>query len=89
VEVGIQTLRTHAEATGIDLKGEQRGAMAQVQATHEPPSPYGPAADSQTLVVEPEGVMARYRDRIRTGRCSKVMAPDQAGPRRRLAGRTG
>jgi hypothetical protein len=63
VEVGIETLRTHAEATGTELEGEQRAAMAQVQATQEPPAPYAPVADSQTLVIETDGVMARYRDR--------------------------
>ena len=63
VEVGIETLRTHAEAAGTELEGEQRAAMAQVQATQEPPAPYAPVADSQTLVIETDGVMARYRDR--------------------------
>lgn len=37
--------------------------MAQVQATHEPPPSYAPVTDSQILVVETDGVMARYRDR--------------------------
>jgi hypothetical protein len=63
VDVGIETLRTHAEAAGTKLEGEQRAAMAQVQATQEPPANYAPMAESQTLVVEADGVMARYRDR--------------------------
>ena len=63
VEVGIETLRTHAEAAGTDLEGAQRAAMAQVAATQEPPADYAPLADEQTLIVETDGVMARYRDR--------------------------
>ena len=63
VDVGIETLRTHAEAAGSELEGEQRAAMAQVEATQEPPANYAPVADGQTLVVETDGVMARYRDR--------------------------
>jgi hypothetical protein len=63
VDVGIETLRTHAEAAGTELEGQQRAAMAQVQATHEPPATYAPVAEDQTLVVEANGVMARYRDR--------------------------
>src|SRR6266571_8430505 len=52
-----------AEAAGTELEGEQRAAMAQVEATQEPPSGYAPVANDQTLVVEADGVMARYRDR--------------------------
>jgi hypothetical protein len=63
VAVGIETLRTHAEAAGTELEGDQRAAMAHVQAAHEPPAQYAPVTDSQTLVVETDGVMARYRDR--------------------------
>ncbi len=63
VEVGVETLRTHAEAAGTALEGEQRAAMEQVQATQEPPANYAPVAEYQTLVVEADGVMARYRDR--------------------------
>src|SRR5438105_793718 len=63
VDVGIETLRTHAEAAGSQLEGQQRAAMAQVQATQEPPAQYAPVADSQTRVVETDGVMVRYRDR--------------------------
>ncbi len=63
VAVGIETLRTHAEAAGTELEGEQRAAMAHVQATQEPPANAAPVADTQLLVVEADGVMARYRDR--------------------------
>jgi hypothetical protein len=60
VQVGTETVRTHAEAAGTELEGEQRAAIAQVQATQEPPKGYAPVAE--TLVVEADGVMARYRD---------------------------
>jgi Uncharacterised protein family (UPF0236) len=61
--VGIETLRTHAEAAGAELEGEQRAAMAHVAATQDPPANYDPVATDQVLVVEADGVMARYRDR--------------------------
>lgn len=61
VHVGTETLRTHAEAAGTELEGEQRAAMAHVQAMHEPAAGYAPVAE--TLLVEADGVMARYRDR--------------------------
>ena len=63
VAVGVETLRTHAEAAGTELEGVQRAAMAQVEATQEPPATYAPLADDQILIVEADGVMARYRDR--------------------------
>jgi hypothetical protein len=63
VDVGIETLRTHAEAAGTELEGEQRAAMVHVAATQEPPANSAPVARGQTLVVETDGVMARYRDR--------------------------
>jgi hypothetical protein len=56
VDVGIETLRTHAEAAGSQLEGEQRAAMAQVEITQEPPANYAPVAEDQTLVVEADGV---------------------------------
>ena len=59
VQVGTETLRTHAEAAGTELEGEQRAAMAQVEATQEPPSGYAPVTNDQTLVVETDGVMVR------------------------------
>jgi hypothetical protein len=63
VDVGIETLRTHAEAAGTELEREQRATMAHVVATQEPPPNYAPVGDDQVLVVEADGVMARYRDR--------------------------
>ena len=42
VAVGVETLRTDAEAAGTELEGEQRAATAQVQATQEPPPTYAP-----------------------------------------------
>ena len=60
VQVGTETLRTHAEAAGTELEGEQRAAIAHVQATQEPPPGYAPVVE--TLLVETDGVMARYRD---------------------------
>src|SRR5712691_1411259 len=53
VQVGTETLRTHAEAAGTELEGEQRAAMAQVQATQEPPPGYAPVVEA--LVVETDG----------------------------------
>jgi len=61
VQVGTETLRTHAEAAGTELEGVQRAAIAHVEATHQSPPDYAPV--DQTLVVETDGVMARYRDR--------------------------
>lgn len=37
VEVGSETLRTHAERVGTELEGQQRRAMAHVEHMHEPP----------------------------------------------------
>jgi hypothetical protein len=61
VQVGTETLRIHAEAAGTQLEGVQRAAIAHVETTHEPPTEYAPV--DQTLLVEADGVMARYRDR--------------------------
>lgn len=63
VQVGSETLRTHAELLGTEREGQQRRAMAQVEATQEPPSelPHTPAPGM--LVVEADGVMVRYHDR--------------------------
>jgi hypothetical protein len=62
VQVGRETLRTQAERLGTQLEGQQRRAMAQVDATHEPPPDQHDPAPGQ-LVVETDGVMVRYRDR--------------------------
>ena len=63
VQVGSETLRTHAEQVGTELEGRQRRAMAHVQA-HQAPSPETPLAPAPgRLVVEADGVLVRYRDR--------------------------
>ena len=62
VQVGSETLRTHAEQIGTELEGQQRNTMAYVDQAHEPPvDEHDPAPG--TLVVETDGVMVRYRDR--------------------------
>src|SRR5260221_598506 len=63
VLVGSETLRTHAERLGTEREGQQRQAMAQVQATHEPPSALAHTPAPGMLVVEADGVMVRYHDR--------------------------
>jgi len=72
VQVGTETLRTHAEAAGTELEGEQRAAIAHVEATHEPPANYAPVPETEALVVEADGVLARYRDRHLDGTLIKV-----------------
>jgi hypothetical protein len=62
VQVGTETLRTHAERIGTQLEGEQRAAMAYVAAAHEPPAAEHDPAPGM-LVVETDGVMVRYLDR--------------------------
>ena len=62
VEVGSETLRTHAEQVGTELEGRQRQTMAYVDQAHEPPADEHDAAPGM-LVVETDGVMVRYRDR--------------------------
>jgi hypothetical protein len=62
VQVGSETLRTHAERIGTKLEGQQRAVMDYVEAVHEPPvGEHDPAPG--VLVVETDGVMVRYRDR--------------------------
>src|SRR5260370_1057928 len=70
VDVGVETLRGHAEAAGTELEGAQRAAMAHVEATQEPPATYAPLADDQILLVEADGVMARSLDRPLDGTLS-------------------
>jgi hypothetical protein len=62
VHVGTETLRSQAERVGTELEGQQRRAMAHVEAEHEPPATEHAPAPGQ-LVVETDGVMVRYRDR--------------------------
>ena len=78
VEVGSETLRTHAERIGTELEGQQRAAMAEVEQTHEPPSgEHDPAPG--LLVIETDGVMVRYRDRQLDGRaCRRRLARGQS-----------
>jgi hypothetical protein len=62
VQVGTETLRTHAERIGTELEGQQRAAMTHVATEHEPrAAEHDPAPG--LLVVETDGVMVRYRDR--------------------------
>jgi hypothetical protein len=63
VQVGSETLRTQAEHLGTELEGQQRRAMAHVQATQEPPQDAPPAPAPGVLVVEADGVLVRYHDR--------------------------
>jgi len=44
VQVATETLRTHTEAVGTELEGEQRAAIAHVEHTQEPPANYAPVA---------------------------------------------
>lgn len=63
VQVGSETVRTHAEQLGTECEGQQRRAMAQVQDTHEPPSALPNTPTPGLLVIEADGVMVRYHDR--------------------------
>ena len=62
VQVGSETLRTHAEQIGTELEGQQRQAMVHVDQQHEPAADEHDPAPGE-LVVETDGVMVRYRDR--------------------------
>lgn len=62
LQVGSETLRTHAEDLGTELEGRHRQTMDYVDQAHEPPpQEHDPAPG--VLVVETDGVMVRYRDR--------------------------
>src|ERR1700682_6188034 len=63
VQVGSETVRTHAERLGTEREGQQQRAMAQVPATHEPPSALSHRPTPGVLVIEADGVMVRYQDR--------------------------
>src|SRR5713226_5687701 len=63
VQVGSETVRTHAERLGTEREGQHRRAIAQVQATQEPPSELLHTPAPGVLVVEADGVMVRYHDR--------------------------
>lgn len=60
VEVGTETLRTHAEQVGTGVEAERQMLQAQIAQTQDPPpSGHNPAPGQ--LVVETDGVMVRYR----------------------------
>lgn len=62
VQVGEETLRTHALRVGSQLEAEQQAAMAYVQAEHEPlPGTAEPVPGDLDLLVQTDGVMVRYR----------------------------
>ncbi len=61
VDLGAETVRTHAERLGATLELDQRATTAYVQQHHEPP-PGSAAPAPGTLLVEADGVMVRYRD---------------------------
>jgi hypothetical protein len=60
VEVGAETLRTHAEQVGAQVEATQQAAIAHVQAHQAPPPGTADPAPDQ-LVVQTDGVMVRYR----------------------------
>ncbi len=62
VDLGAETVRSHAERLGATLELDQRATTAYVQQHHEPP-PGTEAPAPGTLLVEADGVMVRYRDR--------------------------
>jgi hypothetical protein len=62
VQVGSETLRTHAEQLGTELEGQQRRAMAHVEQRHTPAADEHDPAPG-VLVVEADGVLVRYVDR--------------------------
>jgi hypothetical protein len=61
VEVGAETLRTHAEQLGLEVEGQHHARLAHVQREQAPPPEAHDPAPGQ-LVVETDGVMVRYRD---------------------------
>src|SRR5229473_6769702 len=52
VQVGSETLRTHAERLGTEREGQQRRAIAQVQTTQGPPSELLHTPAPGVLVIE-------------------------------------
>jgi hypothetical protein len=63
VQVGSETLRTHAERVGTELEGQKRRSIAQVQASQGPARERPYQAAPGMLVVEADGVLVRCRDR--------------------------
>ncbi len=82
VNLGAETVRTHAERLGTGIELDQRATTAYVQQHHEPP-PGTEAPAPGTLLVEADGVMVRYRDKAP----AEAWHESQAGAGRRLAGR--
>jgi len=62
VQVGSETLRTHAEQLWTDPEGQHHKTMEYVDHVHEPPVEEHDPAPGR-LVVETDGVMVRYRNR--------------------------
>jgi hypothetical protein len=60
VQVGEETLRTHAQQVGTQLEAAQQAQIAHVQTEHEPLPGTGEPVAGQ-LLVETDGVMVRYR----------------------------
>jgi hypothetical protein len=60
IELGAETVRRHSERVGAALADAEDAALAEVERTREAVGPVDPAPG--TLVVELDGVMARYRD---------------------------
>ena len=60
LEVGAETIRTHAERVGRALADAEDAALVQVEATREAAEPVDPAPGQ--VVVELDGVMAPYLD---------------------------
>ncbi len=62
VEVGEETLRTHAQQVGQQLEAGQQAAISHVQAAQEPrPGTAEPIPADQEVVVQTDGVFVRYR----------------------------
>lgn len=60
VELGVETVRRHSERAGTALADAEDAATALVEQTREATGPVDPAPGE--LVVELDGVMARYQD---------------------------
>jgi hypothetical protein len=60
IELGAETMRRHSERVGAALADAEDAALAEVERTREAAGPVDPAPG--LLVVELDGVMARYLD---------------------------
>ena len=62
LELGVETVRAHAEAIGARAAATEQAAIAHVLATQDPPPDrYAPVPAEQRLVIETDGVLIRYR----------------------------